>query len=605
MWAKAFLMQRQKRRQLEGANEEEIVFERWQETTEGVATFASWKAMLAGQEKDYRPLPEMDADDAFDGYRQGPLDGETVAKAVKQGGGEIGHPHASGLAQILLLSGWKRGWQSKVLKERSLEELFGQAMQEVVLSPNLLEEVERSAEEGFKQALEKTRGRLAGAKAPEPRVPIWLYLHDELVRFVQGMSEGLGNPLPGLCFQLSEISLRIAPPVWVASEAVKKRVGILWDVSKQLMVLHRPGGTITLQGDGLVVQGKLQVTWDINGVHVRPVERSQKNLKVSPMMRNKKAWYAVILLVALLAAIASRDTKALQEQETITMEGTITGVFLNAATNQFEMVTLPVPSTDEDYFYADEEEYTFHATFTPSWDPTNPTTTDLVFTVSATYYYDAPPGSPKLVWNFQIGSGPIITIGGRKYTTAIVSRPCPCAGGTERQVCAQLIDTATNQVAFCYPIKKTPPPGQLLVKVFLADGEDIRYNQPFRDVTTEAWYRGKKKSTKVTNADGEALFPELAPGEYILIGRKGRPEPACPQVTYVSSVEKAVSNITSMFFYLHKPIKGRVMEQTSSGAIPLPGAKAYLYKGTEQLLVLGKAIVKVISPSRLSPLMAS
>jgi len=70
-------------------------------------------------------------------------------------------------------------------------------------------------------------------------------------------------------------------------------------------------------------------------------------------------------------------------------------------------------------------------------------------------------------------------------------------------------------------------------------------------------------------------------------------------------VEKAVSNITSMFFYLHKPIKGRVMEQTSSGAIPLPGAKAYLYKGTEQLLVLGKAIVKVISPSRLSPLMAS
>ena len=50
----------------------------------------------------------------------------------------------------------------------------------------------------------------------------------------------------------------------------------------------------------------------------------KKNLKVSPMMRNKYAWYAVILPVALLAAIASRDTKALQEQESITMEGTIT-----------------------------------------------------------------------------------------------------------------------------------------------------------------------------------------------------------------------------------------------------------------------------------------
>lgn len=115
----------------------------------------------------------------------------------------------------------------------------------------------------------------------------------------------------------------------------------------------------------------------------------------------------------------------------------------------------------------------------------------------------------------------------------------------------------------------------------------------------------KLKATVKADGNGEALFSELAPGHYQLWGYKTISIPACPRVTEEVTVIKNQRNITSMYFYLHKPIKGRVMEQTSSGAIPLPGAKDYLYKGTAQLLVLGKAIVIVISPSRLSPLMAS
>lgn len=311
------------------------------------------------------------------------------------------------------------------------------------------------------------------------------------------------------------------------------------------------------------------MTWDVNGVHVHPDEKPQKATKGSAsLMMRRKAWYAVVLPLALLAAIASRDTKALQEQETIAMEGTIAGVFLNAATNQFEMVTLPVPSNSADYYYADEESYVLRATFTSSLAPGNPTTQDFIIIVSATYYFDGP---PQLVWNFGIQPGEI-TVGGKPYKVRIVWDP-------EGNVWLEIINDK-GQVVARFPLRLVPPPGQLTVKVFLVDGEDIKNIQPFPDVTVEAWHKGKKKATKVTNSNGEALFPKLAPGEYTLIGLKGRPIPACPKVTYLVTVEKGVPNTTSIHFYLHKAIKGRVLEQTNTGSyVPLPGAKASLWKG--------------------------
>lgn len=43
-------------------------------------------------------------------------------------------------------------------------------------------------------------------------------------------------------------------------------------------------------------------------------------------------------------------------------------------------------------------------------------------------------------------------------------------------------------------------------------------------------------------------------------------------------------NIASMYFYLHKGIKGRVMELRSDWrAFPLPRAQVYLFKGDQQL----------------------
>ena len=193
--------------------------------------------------------------------------------------------------------------------------------------------MERSAGEPFQQAVERTRGRLTEAKPPEPNVPIWLSLPVEIVRLVGEMEKRFGNPLVGLRFSLPDIAIQIRPPVWVVVEESQKRVGILWDANKQLMVLHRPDGTVALQGDGLEVTGKMQVTWDANGVHVRPANKAQKTKGSASKIARKKAWYGVVLPPTLLEAIARRDTKALQEEKTIAMGGTITGVFLNAATD--------------------------------------------------------------------------------------------------------------------------------------------------------------------------------------------------------------------------------------------------------------------------------
>jgi len=546
-WAKAFLIQREKRRRLEMANESEVISEQQEELDEGIATFVHWRAMQAGHANDYQPIPEMDADPNFYGYQSS---NEATPKAVREVS-LLERPYILGLAQILLLSEWFEGWQREIMKGRSLEELLSQALREVTVAPELLAEVEASAEKEFREALERTkRAKFTEGKLPQPNVTIWLYLPVEVVRLVKQVEENFGKPLMGITFHLPEIFIRVSPPVWAVPDIAKSRLGILWDVNKQLMVIHRPDETLALIRDGLEVRGNLKVTWDVNGVHVRPDENSKyaKGGASKKKISRKKAWYAVVLPVALLAAIANHDTKALQEQETITMEGTTTGVFLNAATDQFETVTLPVPSVDEDYFYADEEEYTLHVTFTPSWDPTNPATTDIVFMVSATYY------NGKLVWNFQIGSGPAITVGGRKYDTSIVTRLCPCVGGTEQRVCLQLIERATGRVAFCYPLKKVPPPGQLLVKVFLiTENEQDPHHptiSPFPEVTVEAHYWSEKKKrwefkAKVTSGDnGEALFPELAPGNYQLRGFKGRPIPACPQVTELPVCISTCTNLS-------------------------------------------------------------
>lgn len=579
-WIKAFLEMREKRRRREGANRAQILFERWQETTEGVATYVGMVAMNVVK-RNYEPTPEIEWDEEFIGYKYGaPLDEEMIASWVRQGGGRLDLPHVMGLAQALLLSRWEEKWQKEVMRGKRLEELLEERVRGVILPANFMSGVKVT--KSLWEAVERAQGNLREAKPPSPSIPLWLYLPPEVVELISQTEKNLGNPLPlGLRFFLSGITILIEPPVWIRVEESRRRVGILWDVSKQLMLLYRPDGTVTMQGGGLEVRGKLRVSWNLDGVHVHFGDKSRGTKEGASLMARKKAWYAIVLPMALLAAIASRDTKALQGQETIAVEETITGVFLNAATSQLELVTLPIPSSEEDYYFVDEEEYLLRATFTPSWDPANPTMQDFIVLVSVTYFFDGP--SPRLNW-FSLSPAEV-TIGGKPYKGRVVVDELG-------NVFGELLNEK-GEVVVRVPIKKVPPPGELLVKVYLVTENENDPHKPtitpFADVVVEAYYwdskenRWKFKAKVKADSNGEALFPELAPGQYRLKGFKRLPIPACPQVVEEVTVMEKVRNITSMYFYTHKPIKGRVMEQTSSGEVPLANAKAYLCKNDQQL----------------------
>ncbi|MGQ9463002.1 MAG: hypothetical protein ACUVRR_08100 [Candidatus Fervidibacter sp.] len=185
---------------------------------------------------------------------------------------------------------------------KTLEELLTEMVKDVGDITDLLPEAEQPVREKFQkiqQALEKLFTRKV--KPPVPHVLIWLYLPKRLIHAIRQVERYFGSPYFNFQISSSEIAVRAYPPVWSVLE--EDRVGILWDVSKQLMVLHRQDGTVVLRGNGLEVSGKIEVTWDNDGVHVRLANKMQKAKIGALGMLRKKGLYAVVLPVALLAAI--------------------------------------------------------------------------------------------------------------------------------------------------------------------------------------------------------------------------------------------------------------------------------------------------------------
>jgi hypothetical protein len=95
----------------------------------------------------------------------------------------------------------------------------------------------------------------------------------------------------------------------------------------------------------------------------------------------------------------------------------------------------------------------------------------------------------------------------------------------------------------------------------------------------------KKNETPVQlESNGELLLCKLAPGFYRIVGYKNITIYACRQVVWELEVKGDQPNFVILWFYYHKDLKGRVMEQTSNGQlIPLSGASAYLYKGENRV----------------------
>ncbi len=150
-------------------------------------------------------------------------------------------------------------------------------------------------------------------------------------------------------------------------------------------------------------------------------------------------------------------------------------------------------------------------------------------------------------------------------------------------------DEKTGKERVKLTLGRLPAKGELLIKAILNDEESGK-SQPLERASVDLWYRNskgqwfKKNETPVRmESNGELLLCNIASGMWRIVGYKNITIPACPQDTYELEVKKDQPNFAILWFSYHKGIKGRVMELTSGGAIPLPGAKAYLYKGTNQL----------------------
>jgi len=276
-------------------------------------------------------------------------------------------------------------------------------------------------------------------------------------------------------------------------------------------------------------------------------------------------WFVIVLPAVLLMALADGQLPAMADDPITTIDGTITGVFLNSATNQFETTTLPVSSSSADYCYADEEQYTMHATFTTASGTS--ATEDFIITSSVTYNLDGPPVT-QMVWNLSIAPTQI-TIGGGSCAVRIITDE---QGNVWIEVCG-----------IRFPIRKVSPPGQLTVKVYLKDTEKTPSDQPLSGAKVEIYLKGKFKASRLTDANGDAKFEKVAPGEYRTRALKNQAIPACTEVNDTTTVLKDQGNSTSLYLYSHKPIKGRAMEQTGGGPLPLSGAKAALYRGDQKL----------------------
>jgi hypothetical protein len=582
-WAKAFLHARHQRRQRQGMRKEEIVDERVKEMLEGLATFVSWQGMKAGASKDYQPLKALKADPEFFGYQD--RDEQVLIDTLRLKRLALGHAHAFGLAQAMLLERWDRRWRRKV-PAKDLEALLEEA---IAKSPLPKEVLERKGTGDRKEgmATENSEGEKVQAMTPpHPSVTIWLSLPKGLLEEMERFCERYGAfPLRAqLSLETDAVTVVVEPPVWMRVDKGRGRLGILWDKSKQLSLHCHPDGFVTLQGAGLWVQGKLTVQRERDGVFLHPAERTQKTAQGGAFkMKGMKMWCAAVLPLVLLWG----SNGVAQEEGLIGVTGDLGGVF-HAATGGFSYETLPLagsaPDGVERYFVTDEV-YTGRLT---AWhadaDPF-----EVTFWVIVS-------------WTWQEGGGSYWTVkgavtgysGGTLLAFAVSLSPDPQQQERKKlRIKFRYRDSKGREweTEVEYESVKTPPTGNLKVYGALFDAETGK-SEPL-GVWGNIWRKSKPDEVKVGfNAKQGQDTVQLPPApDYTAeaTGRESRSQLAMCRPPLKSGPEEfgVAANATGsigFLFIVHKGISGMVWERQSDGSlVPLPRATVEVFKGTQRL----------------------
>ncbi|MEM2691548.1 MAG: hypothetical protein QXS01_05570 [Candidatus Bathyarchaeia archaeon] len=579
-WAKAFLFQRFRRRLQQGLTLEQIMYERFKEMTEGIATFVSWQALREGQTSHYQPLSAMVADKEFVGYRPKGL--KEVVQTLRLAYRTLGHIYASGLAQALLLERWDKKWRRKV-PNQDLESLLSAIVAAIPLSAEKLQELDQHQKENSERTEAVNRNQKTFNMPIQDTFTIWLPLPQPILSYLGKVHQQWLESLPELSFETNDLTAVIDSPSGFKIDRQRGRVGIPLRRTGQLSLIHRPDGLTVLQGEGVKVQGKLQVTWDANGVHVCPDEKTQKTTGgVSPMIC-KKTWHAIVLPVALLMGLSGQG----YSQGVITgITGDLSGVF-HAATGNFTYETLPLAGTAPDgverYFVTDE---VYTGRLTVNHADTFPFNLNFWVIVS---------------WNFVEGGGSYWTVtgaitdysGGDPLSFAPSLSPESQESQQERKklkIKFRYRDSKGREweTEVEYESVKTPPLGSITIGASVLDVETgdcsrigvngyiWRQSQPEKKIPFE-FTRTTPAIVSLPPADdytAEATSREPIPG-LCRTPIKSGPE--------TFSIVANASGSIGFLFIRHKGIRGRVLEQTSNGVTPLPGAKVYVLKNGQQL----------------------
>lgn len=568
LWTKAFLVQRGKRRLSEEANLEQILFERWEETVEGVATFVGRQA-LAIAEVDYQPIAEMKTDQEFSGYSTSTLSGQELANWIRS------NPQFLGLAQAFLISQWDKEWSRKVEAGVSLEELLDEAVKDVELSSDFLFPLE----EQLTKTLEKAVSKQLHSKPPDPSITLWIYpppeALTEVFEVLKQLKEELGVPLPKLTFSLPKGMVIKESPTWVVLDEPHKRFGILWDANKQLVAVYYPGGTTTLRGEQLKVHGNWQISWDSTGVHLHPVEEEQKSKGGALKMKLKKAWSSIALPIIFL--VTAGHLNALQEtQETpeeIAITGTWSGVFYSSVTGQFQYAEFPIDAPEVgNYYFIDEEEVTLNLSVF-RWEGSDLHRTDATFYIAFSFstndWRNWQFQGVGVGWQPRVRSGP--QSGRDKVSTKVIFKP---DGSVEIEVTITKPDGSTHTFVIQSP--SAPPPGTVLFTSVLGDAEKLPYAEAMNGrcvAEAEIWRKGKPQKKHRILCQPQTTIPLPPANDYTgramrVILSKGPDNSAClgpvaPNPGPPFDVRPNVNQYVVFVFWQHKGIKGRVRVETS------------------------------------------
>lgn len=566
-WTKSFLVARQKRRQKQGMKKEQIRDEQLEEKIEGLATFVAWQALKFGAKGDYKPLPAMKIDETFDGYRD--KNERVLLETLKLTRRALGHTHSLGLAQIFLLERLCQGWRQKVNKESSLEELL------------LREVASASLPKGFfdrqESGNEPTQWRTEETKHPKQFTIIWLPLPKPLIEEVKQLKANFGEPLPEIEFETDLFNALLEEPAWVVMDERNNRLGILWDKGKQLALLKHPNGNVTLQGEGLKIWGKFDLNWDSKGVHIHPLEEPKKG-GVSTMLRRRN------LTLVLLPVLLCSGNWMGSAQVVTGITGDLSGVF-HSAIGGFAYETLPLagntPDGAERYFVTDET-YTGQITV---------------------WHADAEPFRLTfwifITWTQIFGGGNYWTVTGAVTAAnggtllAFAASLSPDSQQQERKklrIKFRYRDSKgrEHEIEVEYETVKTPPTGSVTIYGSMFDLE-TQEAKPI-SVSGNIWRKAEpnKKYGFYIPQSGQGAV-RLAPApDYTAEATSRTPmyglcEPPMKSSPEEFAVGAHTATSIGFLFIRHQGIRGRVMEQTLNGRLPLKDAIIYVLKDGEEL----------------------